>query len=291
MLIGGARPAATQDGAVYDVALVDFAGKRTVLGTLPGSVFAPRVSPDGRRLAYESPDPKGRPGQERIWIAELSKLRRGRTLPPVGTGRNWAPLWSRDGARVLFLVSGSGPDAIWWRRADGSGEAEYLVSGLSAEGLTPDGMGLTFITVTGDRDYGISLLDLMTRGSRVLIDRPRSEQHSSTVSPDGRWVAYASNETGRHEIWLEPLVGRGERMAVTSGGGSHPVWAPDGRRLYFDREDRLFAVDVRFENGVPRPDEPKALPIEGFQQGYRRRQFDLMPDGQHFLMLFPRESR
>jgi serine/threonine-protein kinase len=275
------------------LSLVGLDGKRTILGTLPGSVFAPRVSPDGNRVVFELRDEKPVNGvtPERVWIAELKKPDKRKALPMVGSGRNWAPLWSRDGQRVIFLVSGNGVDALWWRRADGTGEAEHLVDGLSAEGLSPDGRELTYITLRGDRDYGISKLDLATKSTAVVVDRPRSEQHSSTVSPDGRWIAYASNETGRHEVWIEPLAGGGKRYAMTSTGGSHPVWSPDGKQLYFDRDDRLFGLSVSFKDDVPQAGEPKELPIAGFQQGYRRRQFDLMPDGEHFLMLFPRGWR
>ena len=279
--------------AAYELSLVDLDGKRTVLGKLPDSVFAPRVAPDGKRFAFELRDEKPVNGTtpERVWIADLKKPDKRRSLPMVGTGRNWAPMWSHDGERVIFLVSGSGPDALWWRRADGSGDAERLVEALSAEGLSPDGRELTFITVSGDRDYGISKLNLATKAQAVVIDRPRSEQHSSIISPDGRWIAYASNETGRHEIWVEPFAGGGKRYVVSSGGGSHPLWSPDGSHLYFDREDRLFSVSLSFKDDIPKAVEQKELPIAGFQQGYRRRQFDLMPDGQHFLMLFPRGSR
>lgn len=278
----------------YELSLVTLDGKRTVLGRLPESVFAPRVSPDGRSVALELRDATRRglpPGQERVWIADIKRPDKRRALPTVGIGRNWAPLWSHDGRRIIFLVTDGGSQTLWWRSADGTGPAEKLVDALSAEGVTPDGKGLTYVTLTGDRDYGISMLDLATRQTSVVIDRPRSEQHSSTVSPDGRWVAYASNEGGPHDIWVEPLPGNGQRYRLTRVGGSHPVWAPDGKRIYFDRGGALFGVDVRFTPSGPVASEPAPLPISGFQQGYRRRQFDVLPDGKQFLMLFPLGSR
>lgn len=284
--------AATQTLAAYDLVLVDMKGRKTVLGSLPESVFAPRVSPDGKQVAFELRDASARPAlaPERLWVAELAHPERRRALPMVGTGRNWAPLWSPDGQRLVFLVSGSGPDTLYWRRADGTGEAERLVEGLSAEGMTADGGKLAFITLTGDRDYGIFLLDLATKVTTAVVDRHGSEQHSSHVSPDGRWVAYASNESGRHEIWIEPMT-TGKRYRLTEGGGSHPVWSPDGRHLYFDKDSQLFSVDIDLRGAVPKANQPRALPITGFQQGYRRRQYDLMPDGKQFLMLFTHGMR
>ena len=288
--------------SLYELTLVSLDGRRKILGQVPDAVFAPRVSPDGRSVALELREPvRGADPevQERIWIANIDRPKRRRALPAVGRGRNWAPLWTRDGTRVVFLVSEGGKDSLWWRKADGTGDADQLVEALSAEGITPDGRFLTYITLSGDRDYGISVLDLRTKATRVVVDRPRSEQHSSTVSPDGRWIAYASNEAGRHDIWLEPLVttppraGTAEptRHRLTTSGGSHPVWAPDGTHLYFDRDGELWSLALTFTDKGPRAEAPVALPIRGFQQGYRRRQFDLLPDGKQFLMLFPRGYR
>lgn len=280
-----ATPAPAQGG--FELALVDMRGRKQVLGTLPPSVFAPRVSPDGRRVAFELREP-GEVGQEggaRIWVAELDKLDQRRMLPPVGKGDNWAPVWSEDGQHVAFLVNGDRPGSLYWRRADGSGEADHLVDGRAVEGLYGDRM--VFITLAGNRDYDISLLDLRSREITPLVTRPGSEQHSSRVSPDGRWLAYASSETGRQEVWLEPLPPDGRRYQITVGGGSHPLWAPDGRTLYFDLNNRMYRVEVFIGGEAPRAGTPRGMEIRGFRQGDLRRQFDLMPDGRHFLMLFP----
>lgn len=288
------------DGSGYTVALLDLEGRPQVLGHLPTTVFAPRISPDGKTVAFEMDQGPvtGRREPIRIWLASLDDLQERRALPPVGTGRNWAPMWTRDGEALIFLVSSDAEgsdDTLYWRHADGTGEPERLIEGLSAESTTPDGRQVSFITLAADRDYDISLLDLGTRETTLVTNRPRSEQHSSDISPDGRWIAYSSNETGVHEVWAEPLPATGERIRVTHEGASHPVWARDGRSLFFDRGGTLFRVpfDVVVKavgEGEPNREvkvgEPRALPISGFQQGYRRRQFDLMPDGAHFLMLF-----
>lgn len=287
-------PAAnSQDSAAYEATLVSVTGERTVLGLLPGSVFAPRVSPDGKRLAFELRDggsPNGAT-RERIWIAELEHLDRRQPLPVVGKGRNWAPLWTPDGRRVVFLVSGEERDELHWQFADGTGHPEHLVDGLSAEAMSADGRKLAFITLSGDRDYGISLLYLPSKLAVTAIDRPGSEQHSSHMTRDGRWIAYASNETGRHEVWVESLPSSGQRVRITPEGGSHPVWSAEGDRLYFDRDGQIYIANIDLTGSTPRVQPPRPLPIRGFQQGYRRRQFDLMPDGRRFLMLFPRVTR
>jgi Tol biopolymer transport system component len=206
----------------------------------------------------------------------------------VGKGRNWAPIWSPDGERLVFLVSDESPDALWWRRADGTGEAEQLVVGRAPEGMTANGQ-LAFITRkdNDNNDYGISLLDIGSRTVKVLVDAPGSEQHSSRISPDGRWIAYSSNETGRQEVWVEPLPTNGQRYRMTQTGGRHPLWSPGGSTIYFDQDGQMFRMEISLAVNPPKAGEPKGLPIKGFQQGDLRRQFDLAPDGKRFVMLFP----
>lgn len=289
-------PLAAQELKGYELALVGLDGKKEVLGTLPPTIFAPRLAPDGKRVAFELADapPESVASDAspvlvfRVYVAELAKLDQRRALPMVGKGRNWAPIWSPDGERLVFLVSGESPDSLWTRRADGTGEAQQLVDGRAPEGLTANGQQLAFITRTGNRDYGISMLDMGSKKVTLLVDRPESEQHSSRISPDGRWIAYSSNETGRQEVWVEPLPPQaGKRYQMTKTGGRHPLWAPDGKTIFFDQDGQMFGVAVDLAANAPRAGEPKSLPIRGFQQGDLRRQFDLMPDGKRFVMLFP----
>jgi eukaryotic-like serine/threonine-protein kinase len=284
VLLAGAA-ARGQAPAGFELALIDVDGKKNVLGQLPPSVYAPRVSPNGERVAFETRDPSS-PDGARLWTAELTDIGGRRPLPLVVGPVNWAPMWSPDGERLVFIVSGDRPDAIYWRRADGTGDAEHLIDTRAGEGWAGGGAQLRFLTLTGNGDYGISLLDVASRTVTPVIDLPGSAQHSSSLSPDGRWMAYASNETGRYEVWIEPVPRTGARHQVTRDGGSHPLWLPDGESLYFDRDHRMFRLAVNTRDPASRG-EPIPLPIEGFAQAEYRRQFDLMPDGRRFLLLFP----
>jgi Tol biopolymer transport system component len=292
-----ATPALAQEVKGYELALVDMRGGKDVLGTLPPSIFAPRVSPDGTQVVFEladAPAADGAPAPTRLWVAPLDDISKRRQVPPVGTGRNLAGVWTPDGKRVVFLVSdmvaADGkplPDALYIRNADGSGEAEKLVDGRAPEGLYADGGRLNYIVLTGESDYGIWSLDMATRQGTKLVDGSGSEQHSSRVSPDGKWIAYTSNDTGQHEIWIEPLPQTGKRFKVSSSGGAHPVWSDDGLKVYYDHGGSMYRVEMFLDEKTPQTSEPEVMPVKGFQQGERRRQFDLVPGAPQFLMLFP----
>ena len=285
---GGQAPAGAPAGAPtgWELSLVDLDGTREVLARLPVTVYAPRVSPDGRRVAFETRDQSG-PDGPRLWTADITDVGARNPLPLVVGQINWAPMWTPDGQRLVFIVSGADrPDAVYSRRADGTGEAEHLLDTRSGEGWVAGSAQMRFLTLTGNRDYGIALLDMKTRAVTPFVDLPGSAQHSSAMSPDGRWMAYTSNETGRYEIWVEPFPRTGTRHQLTRDGGSHPLWAPDGQSLYFDRGQQMFRLAVNARE-MSAANEPFPLPIRGFQQAEYRRQFDLMPNGRQFLMLFP----
>src|SRR5688572_11879855 len=179
---------AGQAPAGYDLTLVDMDGAQKVLTRLPPSVYAPRVSPDGRQVAFETRDPKG-PDGARLWVADLANVGNRRSLPATSAPANWAPMWTPDGQRLAFLVSGDRPDSIYWRRVDGVGEAEHLIDARAAEGWNDDGATLRFLTLTAaGSDYGIAFMDVKTRKVTPVVDLPGTAQHSSAVSPDGKWM-------------------------------------------------------------------------------------------------------
>src|SRR4051812_24274047 len=110
--------AAAQAPAGFELALVDVDGTKTVLGQLPPTVYAPRVSPDGSRVVFETRDQAG-PDGPRLWIAALANIAARKALPIVAGPINWAPMWTPDGQRLVFIVSGERGDAVYWRPADG----------------------------------------------------------------------------------------------------------------------------------------------------------------------------
>jgi len=265
--------------AQLQMVLVDRDGHRTLVGPAPASIFAPRVSPDGREVLLDTSND----GQ--LWIAKLSDIASKRRLSTGGSNRG--PLWSGDGKRIFYITDDQGAETLFWRMADGSGAPELLTKPARApESWSAKDSTLSFITLNTGGDYDIWTYSLVTRQRTPFIVIPGSAQHSSHFSPDGRWIAYVSAETGRLEVYVRPFPAGTPAVQVSHNGGGHPLWSPDQKELYFDSNGRMFSASI---STVPTftAAPPRELPIHGFVQGPLRRQYDLTPDGKHFLMLFP----
>jgi Tol biopolymer transport system component len=193
-------------------------------------------------------------------------------------------MWSADGTRIVFTSDAGGPQALYIESADGQGAAERLATGRAPESWSATNQMLSFITLSNY--YSVWTYSLRDKKAAPLIDTPGVTEHSSRFSPDGKWIAYTSVETGRFELFVQPFPTTGAKFQITAQGGGHALWSPDGKEIFFDNDHQLFAVRVqtagKFSSAKPVP-----LAIRGFIQGDARRQYDLMPDGQQFLMMFP----
>ena len=263
----------------YRLTLVDREGRRALVGTVPGSTFAPRISPDGRDVVFDTND------DGVIWIAKMADIASRRRLATGGSNRG--PIWSGDGRRILYITDHEGAETLFWRPADGTGTPEILTKPARApESWSAQQQRFSFITIKDRGDYDVWTYSLAEKRATPFAVIPGSPQHSSRFSPDGRWIAYVSAETGRLEVYVQVFPGPGPKIQVTKAGGGHPMWSPDQRELFFDNNGQVFAVPIGTEPGFTSGD-PIALPITGFVQGPLRRQYDLTPDGMQFLMLFP----
>jgi dipeptidyl aminopeptidase/acylaminoacyl peptidase len=272
-VLATALTAAQRDPVSFQLTWVDRQGAKTPIGRLPPGTFAPRVSPDGRSVAFDT-------GDGSIWIADLANLASPRR---VATGR--FPMWSPDGTRLVF--AGVYGFQLYWQAADGSGEAERIADQPArAPESWSTALGLvSYITLTGTSDYDVWAFSPGDRSQRPLIAEPTSAQMSSRFSPDGRWLAYQSNETGRYEVYVEPFPRSGVRVRISDAGGERPVWSPDAREIFFDRDATLYTASVTTVPALAAP-TPVALPISGFEQGAGRRMWDISPDGARFLLMF-----
>jgi eukaryotic-like serine/threonine-protein kinase len=265
---------AAQQGPVFELALVDRAGTMTRLGKLPPGTFAPRLSPDGRRVVFDT-------GDGMVWLADLANIGAARRF---GSGR--FPIWSADGTRLAF----TGPDGarLYWQAAEGTGAPELVNDTARApETWTTNPALVTYITRKENDDYDLWAFSPTERVMRPLVGAPTSGEMGGRFSPDGKWLAYQSNDSGTFEVYVEAFPRTGVRTRVTSAGGECPIWSPDGREIFYDRDHTLYAVSVRTTPRIEVGPET-ALPIKGFMQNTgRRRQWDVTPDGKQFLIVLP----
>jgi eukaryotic-like serine/threonine-protein kinase len=231
---------------------VDRSGRIDALAAPFLSSAAPSLAPDGRRLAVITRDIRDRA----LWVVDVSRWTFARL--PVGGEPDW-PRWTPDGQRVAFTRLADGIEELVWQRADGTEPAELLVRGAyQPSSWSPDGRHLATVL---EGDIVIVTLSSATPKLEPFSPTPYREMWPE-FSPDGRWLAYGSNMTGRDEIYVQPWPGPGPREQVSLEGGVSPAWSPNGGELFFSSwvagadRSRLWAVDVetspRLRIGAPR---------------------------------------
>ncbi|HEX9724139.1 MAG TPA: hypothetical protein VGC53_07630, partial [Vicinamibacteria bacterium] len=184
-----------------------------------------------------------------VWVLELG--RGTLTRLTFGEGSSTRPLWSPDGERVLFDSNRvEGTYNIFSQSADGSGTAEQLTTGAyrTPTSVSSDGKTIVFRqnsdTTTG-RDIGMVRLE-GERKPEMLLQTP-FEEHTGMLSPDDRWLAYVSNESGREEIYVTPFPGPGGKLQISTEGGTEPLWSRDGRELFYRSGEKMMAVAISLE--------------------------------------------
>ena len=283
--IGGVGAAIAPSGALVVVppAVVDsrlvwlsMTGVDRLIGTPVRGYLNPRVSPDGRFIAFSDAGV--------IWTMDATRHTFSRVSstdpdPTVGF-----PLWSIDGKRLFYRSV----DGIRVRRADGEGEAALLPNTGANDypgALTPDGTTLVLTRLAPET--GGDLYTTPASGGEVkpLLVTPAYEG-GAQVSPDGKWVLYVSNESGPLEVFMRPMSGPDRKYPVSSGGGTHATWSRDGRRIFFRAGQRFFSVDL-----TTTPDVHLGAPEflfekrQAFGQNLTIPNYSLSADGREFLMV------
>jgi serine/threonine-protein kinase len=271
---------------------LDGTGKIESLGMTPGLHENPRVSPDGWRLAFELAT-----GMERsdIWVRDLARDTTTRVthLP----GRNNWPVWTVDGKGIVFASDFQAASGMYWVRADGGGEAQLLSKAsddhLWPSSFSPDGKVLAYVRGAADFLHN----DLWTASFEGGPEQPRlgtaeaflhspSNEITPTFSPDGRWIAYSSNESGTRELYVRPFPGPGGKSQISTGGGSHPVWSRVDRKLFFLTPDwRIMVVDYTADGGTFSPGRPRVWSQERLLPLGGNYPYDLAPDGKRFAIV------
>jgi serine/threonine-protein kinase len=241
-------------------------------------------SPDGTRAIVQIHE-----GAVTLWMYDLDR----NTLTPIGNsaGSSQAPLWTADGARVLYRGTRKGTRNLYWRPVDGSGEEERLTSKpevvQTPTSVSSDGRWLVFNEGGPKQPGGTGIWVMRLDGDRTpqpLFPEPAGESDGQ-LSPDGKWVAYQAPVSSRQEIYVAPFPGPGARHQVSTDGGTEPLWSRDGRELFFQQGTQLMAVTVAhgaaFSASAPR------LAHEGrfFKTINGNTSWSITPDGKRFLRI------
>jgi dipeptidyl aminopeptidase/acylaminoacyl peptidase len=263
---------------------VDRKGTEQPLPAPAHNYVLPKISPDGKRVAVNIEE-----ADSEIWLYDLG--RDTLTRLTFEGNANIDPVWTPDGKRIAFKGA---QNRLFWQPADGSAGAEALTSSeLAVNNVpgswSPDGQVLAFMEINPGTGYDLFTLSLKDDKPQPFLRTP-SVETAPRFSPDGHFIAYASDESGRVEIYVRPYPGPGGKSQISTGGGSEPVWNPKGGELFYRAENKMMVVDVTtqptFSAGKPKMlfEGPYVPTPRSFPD------YDVSPDGQRFLMLKPSQQ-
>jgi serine/threonine-protein kinase len=250
-------------------------------------------SPDGRRLAMDISN--GR--QSDIWVYEWA--RDALTRLTVGPGESEKPVWTPDGTRVAFgSTRGGGSLNLYWQRVDGTGDVQRLTESSNfqaAWSFHPSGRLLAFHELTPTNQDDVFILPIEgDEATGWKPGKPRgflnttSAERAPTFSPDGRWLAYQSTESGRDEVYVRPFPGPGGKSLISTGGGSTPTWSRTKNELFYATLDnQLMVAPFTVDGDAFRAEKPQPWSEGRFVPRRRTgptRSFDLHPDGTRFAL-------
>jgi eukaryotic-like serine/threonine-protein kinase len=259
-------------------------GREEPISAPPRAYVLARLSPDGTRAALDVRDQAGD-----IWIWDFARqnLTRLTTDPSLDTN----PVWTPDGRRVMFASARGGVGNLFWQSADGTGTAERVSTGpdiQAASSFSPDGKTVIFTEVHAKTGQDVMQLHLDGTAKVEPLVQTTFAETAAEISPDGRWIAYHSNESGQNEVYVRPFPKvDGGRWLISTGGGSRPAWSRSGRELFYLALDgAMMAVPVQttstFKPGNPSRLFSGRLNALALQAG---RGYDVSPDGQRFFMI------
>jgi Tol biopolymer transport system component len=244
------------------------------------------LSPDGSRIVRNNTTGPTRD----VWVDDLVRKTSTRLTRQDG---NFTAIWSNDGQSV-FLARGIPSSNLYRRAADGSDREERLTTSANSQApsdVSPDGAWLAFTELDPSSSADIWLLPLspstnagggsQSAGTPRLFLRTKFSEGGARFSPDGRWLVYQSNESGRFEVCVRSFPDGERKVQISTGGGINPTWAPSGRELYFRALDgKMLAAPVstagEFRSGPPR----ELFNAASYENDYR-----IAPDGKRFLMM------
>ncbi len=275
----------------WRVSWLDRSGNTKPLISALGSYASPRFSPDGKRLALVRVEGNNR----RVFVYDLKRDTISRLS--FDAEQTASPIWSPDSQHIVFSFRSADGFGLGWMRGDGSGEPTRLLdskNSVNPNSFLPDGRRLVYSEVdpsSGDNLGWTSVLDISDPehpklGKPEPLLRPYSE-FNPTVSPDGHWIAYASIESGRAEVYVRPFQAPGGKWQVSSDGGGKPVWSRNGMELFFENpSNRIMVTEYQGKNESFTFGKPQVWSDQQLQDvGGAVMNYDLAPDGKRFAIL------
>ena len=250
-------------GGGWMLSWLDAAGKLTSLASKPADYVNVRVSSDGQKIATSIAGD--------IWVVDIRRDTSTRVTYTAQNSRD--PLWTPNGSHIVYQMRPPGDSQIWWTRSDGGGEPQMLMKATSPNivpmSFSPDGKRLLYFTTSPDVDIFTLPLDTTDpehpkAGAPEPFLKTPFREAEPMFSPDGRWVVYQSDESGRNEIYVRPYPGPGLKVPVSSGGGVSPRWSPTAREIFFVGSDGCLWVAPYTVNGASLDvEKPQALVRRG----------------------------
>lgn len=251
--------------------LVDTAGAAEPLPLESPLLYAPRFAPDGTRLAYED--------ERQIYVYDLVV---GTNTRITFDGLHELPVWTPEGDSIVFGSEGDGSEGsgLFWAPADGEGEPALLWAedgGQFPESWDPGGRRLLYTSVSVEGNHDLKVLDLDAGPEAAPYLDADWDEYRGRISPDGRWVAYESDEDGTNAVYVRAFPEPGPKTRISEGGGESSRWSPDGRALYYWRGDTLVAAQLRTEPAFG------VLSRSDVLVGDYDEEYDVRPDGAGFV--------
>jgi serine/threonine-protein kinase len=267
---------------------VDRQGKEEPITAAPNNYQSPRISPDATKVALAIEDGE----KNDIWIWDVVRENMTRLTFNESSGM---PLWTLDGKRIAFISGWGDKVGVYWKAADGTGKDEILVSKpgriLFPSSWSSDGDALVTTGISGN-NFDIGSLSMEGDHEWKPLLQEEYGELQPQISPDGQWMAYTSNESGKPEIYVRPFpdVDSG-RWQVSTDGGVNPLWSPDGRELYYIRDNNegrmVMAVSAEteptFKAGKPETLFQAPSIVLGSMEALNI--WDISPDGKRFIMM------
>ena len=286
---------------------VDRDGRAAPLIETRGGYEYPAISPDGRNVAVTITSAMG----SDIWIIDLNRATRVRF---TSEGTSGFPVWGPDGSKLAFQSTAPGPWNLFWKTLDG-GESQPLLRMVDSSSARPNssanllpgtlpvlsGAGPQFPISWAPDGSAVAFHERKPNGERdIWVVSPGSDpvpflltafdERLPRFSPDGKWLAYVSDEAGRNDVYVQPFPGPGAKWLVSTDGGTDPVWSRNGRELFYRQGDQMMAVTVTAGTNAQFPaSHPQRLFEMRFDAGDNGPNYDVSPDGRWFVI--PRSNQ